>query len=241
MRIDWPKIFFELKDLEATLPTIADAQDAMIWGGKLYALTRAMNEPALSARVGSDLPILSNRMLLSKVILNMTTVLYQALALAEQNVPTVTSGSFIPTNGHFEAFSYLGRIFKNAKRDILIVDPYLDDTALTDFCLLANEGTHIRLLADAQGVKASLNPAVKRWSLQYSQKRPLTVKVAPPKTLHDRSIFIDQNEAWILTQSLKDIAQRSPASITKVDADLTSMKIQAYEEIWEKSEELKIG
>ncbi len=56
-------------------------------------------------------------------------------------------------------------------------------------------------------------------------------RLAPPKTLHDRAIFIDQAEAWILTQSLKDFAKRSPAEIVRAN-DTASMKIAAYEAVW---------
>jgi hypothetical protein len=61
--------------------------------------------------------------------------------------------------------------------------------------------------------------------------QPPQARLAPPKTLHDRAIFIDQTIAWTLTQSLKDFAKRSPAEIVRAD-DTAALKIAAYEEIW---------
>jgi hypothetical protein len=49
--------------------------------------------------------------------------------------------------------------------------------------------------------------------------------------LHDRIIVIDRSEVWVLTQSLKDIANRSPASIVRFDDP--KIKINAYNKIWD--------
>jgi hypothetical protein len=50
--------------------------------------------------------------------------------------------------------------------------------------------------------------------------------------LHDRAIFIDSTNAWLLTQSLKDFAKRSPAEIVRAN-DTATLKIAAYEAIWD--------
>jgi hypothetical protein len=50
--------------------------------------------------------------------------------------------------------------------------------------------------------------------------------------LHDRLIIVDWSQVWTLTQSLKDFAARSPASVIRVDGDLARLKIDAYEQLW---------
>ncbi|BAM92882.1 hypothetical protein S58_69160 [Bradyrhizobium oligotrophicum S58] len=40
-------------------------------------------------------------------------------------------------------------------------------------------------------------------------------------------------DAWTLTQSLKDFAARSPATIVKVDAETAALKVSAYGAIWQ--------
>jgi hypothetical protein len=71
---------------------------------------------------------------------------------------------------------------------------------------------------------------------QHGPKRPLAVRLAPPRVLHDRLIIVDGNQIWILTQSLKDFASRSPAAIVRVDGDAAGLKIDAYRRIWEGAE-----
>ena len=119
-----------------------------------------------------------------------------------------------------------------ATSDLLIVDPYLDEKALTDYALLAREDVRVRLLADEKAHKASLKPAAARWSIQFKGLRPLEVRLAPAKSLHDRLIIVDEATVWVLTQSLNRIATRSPASIVLAGPEVATLKVEAYSQMW---------
>jgi hypothetical protein len=159
------------------------------------------------------------------------TIIYRALARAELQAPAGMSGTFIPVGNSFDAFAALSKILKDAKKDVLIVDPYMDETALTEFGVAVPENVLLRLLTDTANHKPTLAPAANKWVNQYGTARPLAVRLAPPKSLHDRAIFVDGAGAWTLTQSLKDLAKRAPAEIVRVD-DIATLKIPAYEAIW---------
>jgi hypothetical protein len=160
-----------------------------------------------------------------------TTVLYRVLAAAELKAPPSVRGAFIPAGGSFDAFAALAKVLQSANKEVLIVDPYMDETALTEFGGAVPAGVLLRLLADQSTHKPTLQPAATRWASQHGVSRPIQVRLAPQKTLHDRAIFIDRMTAWILTQSLKDFAKRSPAEIVRAD-DTAALKIDAYEAIW---------
>lgn len=81
-------------------------------------------------------------------------------------------------------------------------------------------------------MKPTLRPAAVRWTAQYGTSRPLAVKLAAARLLHDRLIAIDDTTAWVLTQSLNAFATRSPASIVRIDDETASLKIAAYQTIW---------
>ncbi|ABD07622.1 hypothetical protein RPB_2920 [Rhodopseudomonas palustris HaA2] len=156
--------------------------------------------------------------------------LYKALGEAELIAPADAKGSFVPVGNTFDAFSAVSKILGSARHDVLLVDPYLDDSVLVDFGGCAPEGVPVRLLTDEATVKPSLAPAVARWKVQYPS-RPVEVRLSPARTLHDRAIFIDNAIAWTVTQSLKDLAKRSPAELVRVD-DTASLKISAYDALW---------
>lgn len=158
-------------------------------------------------------------------------VLYRALAAAELKAPASAKGTFIPVGNSFDAFAALSKLLQSATRDLLIVDPYMDEAALTEFGCTVPDGVTLRLLADTAFYKPTLQSAATKWVNQYGNTKPLAVRIAPEKTLHDRSIFIDGATAWALTQSLNGIAKRSPAEIVRAD-DTATMKISAYESIW---------
>lgn len=157
--------------------------------------------------------------------------LYKALAVAELNAPASAQGTFIPASNEFDAFAAITKVLQSGTRDVLIVDPYMDETILTEFGGSVPDAVSLRLLSDQSTVKASLAPASRAWAGQHGASRPLAVRLAPPRTLHDRVILVDGITAWTVTQSLKDFAKRSPAEIVRAD-DTAALKISAYEAVW---------
>ena len=163
-----------------------------------------------------------------------TQILCRAFARAELNAPASVKGTFIAAGHTFDAFTAVGNVLKRAKTDILIVDPYADETVLSDYVILAPEDVTVRLLTEAN-YKQSLKPAAERWEQQFGTKRPLYVRLAANKKLHDREIVIDGAEAWNVGQSLKDLAKKSLTGLSLQEKDLGARKIAAYEGIWNAS------
>lgn len=162
-------------------------------------------------------------------------ILFRALAGAELKAPIAVRGAFIPAGNAFDALSSLGKIMHQASRELLIVDRYMSERGLTDYGVLASEGVMLKLLADLKGVKPSLEPAVKAWTKQHGNVRPLEVRLTAAGTLHDRLIIVDDSTVWLLTQSLNAFARRSPATIQRSDPDTAALKVQAYSQIWQGS------
>ena len=150
----------------------------------------------------------------------------------EISAPQSVQGAFIPAGNALDAMVAAGKVLGSATSNLLIVDPYMDEKALTDFAALAPEGVTIRLLADAKHHKATLKPASTRWAAQYGAKRPLEVRLTPDRTLHDRLVIVDGATVWVLTQSLNVFAARAPASIVRSDGDAASLKVAAYADLW---------
>ncbi|MEY9191857.1 phosphatidylserine/phosphatidylglycerophosphate/cardiolipin synthase family protein [Bradyrhizobium ottawaense] len=203
--------------------------DLMKWLGQVTAVLKEVDDMVISVEVKTAITGLQypNR---GQYFQTIMLGLYQALAIAELKAPQSAQGAFIPVGNAFDAFSAIAKILGSAHADVLIVDPYMDDSVLTDFASSLPENVPLRLLTDQATAKQSLSPAAIRWKAQYSS-RPLEVRLAPARTLHDRAIFVDSTQAWTVTQSLKDLAKRSPAEIVRAD-DTAALKIAAYEAIW---------
>jgi hypothetical protein len=113
------------------------------------------------------------------------STLYRALAVAELAAPLSVQGAFIPARNSFDAAVAVGKVLKQAKDDVLIIDPYMDEKVLTDFAVLANETAAIRLLTDQKYHKPNLPPMVTRWRSQHTSVRSLEARLAPGGALHD--------------------------------------------------------
>jgi hypothetical protein len=236
MNQDAEALYRQLGHLVATMPNLAGpgpiSQETNQWIGRATALVEASGDfPDLVA-----LKIAAQN--LDSVLREtnaqaIAAIVHRALAKAELKAPAASQGTFIPVGESFSALAAVSKVLEGARHNVLIVDPYADVKALTDFGVLAPEGVLVRILADAGTVRPSLKPAAENWERQYVNTRPLEVRLAPARTLHDRLITVDDSEAWSLTQSLKDFAVRSPATIVKVDTETARLKIDAYTAIWQ--------
>lgn len=211
-----------------------DRPEVMQWLGRAASLVGEVNATAYDlVQLTTAIDALQSAAW-EGAIKQIFTIVYRAQAKCEIQLPSGSGGAFIPVGNAFDAFAALSNILQSAKVDVMIVDPYMDESALTEFGLTVPSGIALRLMADEASYKPSLAPAAAKWAAQYGNTRPVEVRLAPSKALHDRAIFIDRSGAWTLTQSLKDFAKRSPAEIVRAD-DTASLKISAYEQLWASS------
>jgi hypothetical protein len=232
--MDAEELYIRLGRLLEEMPDLdADTKDKpriIGWFGKAYALLSASGDKVDAVR----LKVISGRVFTYEYSYNdeVSSIITRALAVAELSAPAAVSGSFIGAGNSFDAMAAVGKVLSGSTTAIRIVDPYMDEKTLTDFATLAKEGVAIELLSDEATYKATLEPAVARFAKQYAAKRPLEARLAPKRALHDRLIIVDGKVAWTLTQSLKDFAERSPASIIRIDGDAGTLKIAAYDDFW---------
>lgn len=237
-------LYHKLGRLIETMPDLktCDLTNSEVnqWLGRAYVLVKEAGDISDFVTFKSNITKLGTTIYANEqnsAILSIHSIIYRALAIAEQAAPKGSSGAFIPVGNSFDAFSALSKILGNAKKDVFIIDPYMDEVTLTEFGTAVPENILLRLMADEKDCKATLLPAAQNWLKQYTSKRPLSVRLAPSKTLHDRAIFIDGVTAYTLTQSLNAFAKKSPAEIIKAD-DTANLKIAAYEQIWKNSKVL---
>ncbi|MCH2546939.1 MAG: phosphatidylserine/phosphatidylglycerophosphate/cardiolipin synthase family protein [Alphaproteobacteria bacterium] len=234
-------LYMRIGRLIESMPDLANIQltaETQKWLADAYALTKASEDLMESIEIKAAIDTLSThagyqgnsvyqRDSSARKIQN---ILCRVLAIAELKAPVSVQGSFIPAGGSFDAFAVISKVFSKANSEIIVVDPYLDKKIFTDFAAAIPENVTIKLLADEKDHKSTLQPAFKNWVKQYGNTRPVELKLAPNRSLHDRLVIVDNSEVWILTQSFNAFALRAPASIVRFQDPDT--KIKAYENIW---------
>ena len=125
-----------------------------------------------------------------------------------------------PVGAAFDAFQAVGNVLRTAQRDVLIADPYINATILTDFAPLAPEGVSMRLLSDVFYTKPdAVMPAAGRWIAQYGADRPLQVRQTAPRLMHNRIIVVDGVRAF--------------ATVVRAEGDAAQLEIDAYGQLWD--------
>lgn len=206
--------------------------ETLKWIGQLGALVDAMklNRERLNLSIAERTLLQSQG---SRGGVAIRSVLYNVLAHAELKAPAAAQGAFVAAGEQVDAYGAIAKILESANGQLLIVDPYMDATLVTDFLAATPQGVRMRLLADEASVKDTLVPVAKRWIEQHEQSRPLEVRFTSERRLHDRLIVIDNAQVWSLTQSVKDFAKRSHAAALKVDEETAALKIAAYADEWD--------
>ena len=206
-------LYLQLGHLVADMPTLGGsgpiAPEVNQWIGRAIALVETMGETLDTATIKVAGQNLNNPLLREMNAQIIAAIVHSALARAELAAPAGVKGAFIAAGHSFDAFAAVGKVLSMAHSDILIVDPYADEKVLTDFAVQALEGVIVRLLADEADHKPSLYPAARRWSQQFGQSRLLDVRLAAPRTLHDRLILLDSLTAWAVGQSFNKLAERA--------------------------------
>jgi len=114
----------------------------------------------------------------------------------------------------FEAYTFVSDIIKTAKKSIILIDNYIDDTVLTHF---TKRKKGVTFTIYTKNISKQLQLDIKKHNEQYP-----TVKAIKFSDAHDRFLIIDEKEIYHFGASLKDLGKKWFA-VSKMD--VSSVKI----------------
>jgi hypothetical protein len=234
------ELYLDLGRLMAEMPELAAGPitpDINHWLARVVALIESSGSMAeiIQLRVAcEDL----DGALRARKAQTIAEILHRALARAEANSPPAARGAVIAVGDTLDAYKAVRKVLGTASTDVLLVDPYADAKILADYAVLASDKVAIRLLADQADYKKSLITAAQRWAQQLGNHRILRVRLAAPKTLHDRLIVVDGVTVWMLGQSFNNLAKRAHTSLVRMRPEAAARKIVVYAEIWKEAKPL---
>jgi hypothetical protein len=116
----------------------------------------------------------------------------------EDNGLKIKQGIFY--NGQiYDAYSFVNDLIKTAKKEIILIDNYIDDTVLTLFSKIPS----IQVSIYTNTISKQLKLDFEKYSKQYNN---LTIKTF--KNSHDRFLILDKNEVYHMGASLKDLGKK---------------------------------
>lgn len=116
------------------------------------------------------------------------------------------SSHLIPTQGVFfdgqifDAYELASKIIRSAKKNIVLIDNYIDENTLTHLAK-KKKGTNVLLLTKTISKQLLLD--IKKANEQYRNFEAKTFTQS-----HDRFLIIDQKEVYHLGASLKDLGKK---------------------------------
>jgi hypothetical protein len=116
------------------------------------------------------------------------------------------STNSLPTQGVFfkgqifDAYKFVSDLIRSAKKSIILIDNYIDDTVLAQ---LSKKNKEVKVLILTQQISKQFALDIKKVNAQYPQ-----IKAQIYKHAHDRFLIIDKTEIYHIGASLKDLGKK---------------------------------
>jgi hypothetical protein len=111
----------------------------------------------------------------------------------------------------FDAYELISRIIRSAKKEIILIDNYIDESVLTH---LSKRTKNVKAMIYTKSITRVLQLDLERHNSQYPP-----IKIHELRESHDRFLIIDQNELYHIGASLKDLGKKWFA-FSKLDAKM---------------------
>jgi len=135
-------------------------------------------------------------------------------------------------NSPFDFHNDIRDIIKSAKKEIFIVEPYIDEDLLEVTLRKVNNSIDIKILANIHNPKGKFVKVSNKFISQHKGK----FEAKETDKIHDRGIFIDNKEGWVVGQSLKQ-GGKKPTYLIKLQ---NPRKLEAiYNKIWLSASKIK--
>ncbi|WP_234423161.1 hypothetical protein [Flavobacterium sp. RSP49] len=120
----------------------------------------------------------------------------------------------------FDAHSFVSRLIKSAKKSILLIDNFVDETVLVQ---LSKREKGVSVLIYTKDITKQLKLDLERFNTQYE-----LVEIKQFAKSHDRFLILDETEVYHIGASLKDLGKKWFA-FSKLNIDPATLLGRLYE------------
>lgn len=153
------------------------------------------------------------------------TTINKAITSIEESLPRTAEQVFGP-GASYDFFKALNELVSSAERTLFLVDPYMDAEVFDGYLSALAPGKSVRLLVNKyiDNVKV----AAEKFRAQHAS----VIEVRKSTQIHDRLVFVDDAQCWVLGSSIKDAAEKKPTYLAPLANDVVADKLRYYEDIW---------
>lgn len=112
----------------------------------------------------------------------------------------------LPTQGVFfdeqifDAYELISKIIRSAKKEIILIDNYIDETVLMH---LSKRAANVEAIIYTKKITKQLELDLEKQNEQYPK-----IEIKTLKTVHDRFLILDQKELYHIGASIKDLGKK---------------------------------
>jgi hypothetical protein len=140
-------------------------------------------------------------------------------------MPMEPNQVYLPAGSQHDAYVELRKIVQLAKQDMLIVDPYVDETLWE---LLTNVHPTLNLRILTEQMKKDFRLEARKFSAQHGN----AIEVRTTSKYHDRFIVEDGQRCWHIGASIKDAGNKAFAFSELLGPELVKCVIADVENQW---------
>ncbi|MEY4983880.1 MAG: hypothetical protein RIR62_2146 [Pseudomonadota bacterium] len=134
-------------------------------------------------------------------------------------------GQVYDANRQFDFFRDLSAILGDAKKEVFVIDPYLDGHAFSTYLTPVLGKVSIRVLCSRYADEVL--GAARAYTNQFNS----APEIRKSKEIHDRLVIIDKSDCWIVGGSIKD-AGKNPTYLIPLHPSIAPEKLKIYEGLW---------
>ncbi|MBR5982500.1 MAG: virulence RhuM family protein [Bacteroidales bacterium] len=109
----------------------------------------------------------------------------------------------------YDAFALVQKLIKSAKKSIILIDNYVDESVLT---MMSEKSDGVSVVIYTKSIGKALELAADKFNNQYGN-----LKMVRFADCHDRFLILDNSEMYLFGASLKDLGKKMFA-FTKMDS-----------------------
>ncbi len=224
-----PLVLLEkFRALLATAPPLEGrgtyGQEQFAWLGKASAVISAWNRSeAISFGVAAT--SLAGNLNREMNVGTIFTTIHKAIAMLEDALPQPVGQAFGP-GAAYDFFRALRALVAATDKSLLVVDPYMDAETFDGYLSALSPGRNVRLLL------SKFTDDVRVAAVKFSAQQGGSVEIRKSNDIHDRVVFVDGSQCWVLGASIKDAALKKPTYLAPLSADIAAEKVNIYESVW---------
>ena len=202
----------ELEEISVGKDSLLAARDGKKYHTKFYNLDVIISVGyRVKSQRGTQFRIWANRVLreflLKGHVLNQRVDRIESKLIDhDQKFDMLIKTNLPPTEGIFydgqifDAYAFVANIIKSAKKSIILIDNYVDETVLV---LLSKRSDKVSAMIYTKNISKQLGLALKKHNEQYP-----SIEIKEFTKSHDRFLIIDEKTIYHIGASLKDLGNK---------------------------------